>query len=193
MDSKTKVGMARVNMEFREMITSGHRKEIQQLDEQNTMLKQVLLTFQESLQKTVENVLRPLQQVLSNKQMQMQFNQMVKTCRITGQTQLTQMQLNLPQTPATSMQIITTTKSNLHKFRTFCEQIMSPAIIAETVQSQGKVSRDGPPNLEIKMMSLKPNPAEDKTRSEATYYKQEASSQEAPVAMRRKNTRSANR
>ena len=55
------------------------------------MLKQILLSFQENLQKTIENALRPLQEVLRNKEMQNQFNNVVKTCRITGQTQLTQM------------------------------------------------------------------------------------------------------
>ena len=39
MDPNTKPGQARINMEFREQITSGHQKELQNLNDQNTMLK----------------------------------------------------------------------------------------------------------------------------------------------------------
>ena len=47
--------------EFKQMLNSGHKKELNYLKEENRILKQNLLTFQDLINKSIEESLRPLQ------------------------------------------------------------------------------------------------------------------------------------
>ena len=95
-------------------------------------MKQNLLTFQDLMNKAIEEALKPLQQVLRNKDMLSQYNSMVKQYRITNT--ISSMQFNIPQSPATTMYVLNVYKENIQKFRQFTQSILNPSTIAELVQ-----------------------------------------------------------
>ena len=64
--------------EFKHMLSSGIKKELNYLKEENRILKQNLLTFQDLINNAIEESLKPLQQVLKNKEMLSQYNSLVK-------------------------------------------------------------------------------------------------------------------
>ena len=51
------------------MLSDGMKKEMNYLKEENRILKQNLLTFQDLINKAIEDSLKPLQKVLKNKEM----------------------------------------------------------------------------------------------------------------------------
>lgn len=121
--------------EYKQMLSTGLKKELSYLKEENRILKQNLLTFQDLINKAIEDSLKPLQQVLRNKDMLNQYNQMVKQYRITNT--ISSMQFNIPQTPATTMYILNVFKENIKKFRQYTQGILNPSTIAELVQQHG--------------------------------------------------------
>lgn len=103
--------------DFKNLIQSGVKKEMHFLKEENRILKQNLLSFQDMINKAIEESLRPLQQCLRNKDMLDHYNQLVKQYRITNT--ISSMQLNIPQTPQSSLYILNLFKENIVKFKQY--------------------------------------------------------------------------
>ena len=121
----------RIALEFKELLENGHQKIMEQLREENDMLKQNLITFQQHLGETIDQALWPMQELLTSKVLITQFNELVGKYRITSA--VSQLQFSLPMSIASSHYVINMFQTNLEKFRSFSKQVLNPAIIAELV------------------------------------------------------------
>ena len=110
---------------------------MQELKQENQMLKQNLLTLQEHMKNCIDGSLMSIQRTCKNKEMKKQFNGFVNEFMMTSNVSM--MQLNMPSMPASNMYILTVFKENMQKFTKFVNTVLSPATLSNLIQQFGTI------------------------------------------------------
>ena len=93
--------------------------------------------MQQHLKETIDQALKPLQDILKSKEAHQQFLRVCKNFRIVNN--VSAMQLNIPQTPASGMYLFNLIRQNMDKFRRFTQTVLNPANIAQLVSELDSV------------------------------------------------------